>query len=184
MSGSAANLQLGIGDLGLKVYSAGSYASGFTSPGWHSEKGVVATYKQDEKKHKVGNSQGVVKIFITGEELALEGEVEDFTAANVASALGLASSDITDDEVNHIKSMFIGGNVVANYVSAQFTHVFDITGLFARITLFKARFSGGLKLEWKPGDPTGVPMKMEAMIDDAVGATNGKLGLIEFKYQV
>ncbi len=182
MSGSAANLQLGIGDLYLKTYVAGSYASGFSSPGFHSEKGVVATYKQDEKKHKVGNQLGLVKIFITGEELTLEGEIEDLIAQNVARALGLADSDITDDAINHIKSFYVGGNTVANYFSAQFQHMFDLPGLWARITLFKARFSGGTKLEWKPGDPTGVPVKLEAMVDDAVGVTSGKLGLIEFKY--
>ena len=181
--GDAKNLQLGVGDLDLKTYVAGTYGSGFSSPGFHSEKGATATYKQDEKNHKTGNSLSIVKIFITGEQLDLEAAIEEFTALNVARALGLADSDITDDVVGHIKSFYIGGNLAANYFTARFTHKFDIPGLWARITIFKGRFAGGAKLEMKPTDVTETPTKMSAMEDDAVGVTKGKLGLLEFKYQ-
>jgi len=50
----ADNIQLGIGDLLLKIYAAGAYTSGFASPGWHSEKGMTFNAKSSDKKIKVG----------------------------------------------------------------------------------------------------------------------------------
>jgi hypothetical protein len=181
MGGNASNIQLGIGDLEIKVYSAGAYTSGFASPGFHSDKGITATYKGDIKDYKSGNQLGTVKKFITGESLDMEGALAEATALNMARALGLADTDIADDAVNHIKSFQIGGVTAISYFTARYTAKFE-GGLFARITIFKGSFARDCKLEMKP-DAFEIPIKIEANVDDATGVTNGKLALVEFKYQ-
>lgn len=180
--GTAANIQLGIGDLAIKPYVAGNY-TGFTSAGFHSEKGATFSYKGDLLKVKSGNGLGITKVFVTGEEASLEAALQEFTALNVARALGLADADITDDTVNHIKSFYIGGNTVNNFFSAQFKVNFDQTGLYAELIIFKGRFAGEMKLEMAPNKVVEVPTTIECMADDAAGVTNGKLAQLNFKYQ-
>lgn len=182
--GTAANIQLGIGDLSLKAYVAGAYATGYTGAGFHSEKGATFNYKGDLLKVKSGNGLGTTKIFVTGEEAGLDAALQEFTALNIARALGLADTDITDDAVNHIKSLYVGGNTNNNYFSAQFKVGFDVTGLYGQLTIFKGRFSGEMKLEMAPNKVVEVPCSIDCMADDAVGETNGKLAMLEFKYQV
>jgi hypothetical protein len=179
--GTAANIQLGIGDLALKTYVAGTY-TGFTSAGFHSDKGATFNYKGDLLKVKSGNGLGTTKIFVVGEEASLEAVLQEFTALNVARALGLADGDVTDDVVNHIKSFYIGGNTVNNFFSAQFKVTFDVAGLYGELIIFKGRFSGEMKLEMAPGKIVEVPMTIECMADDDVGETNGKLAQLNFKY--
>lgn len=181
--GTAANIQLGIGDLALKSYVAGTY-TGFTAAGFHSEKGAVFNYKGELLKVKSGNGLGITKIFVTGEEASLEAAIQEFTALNVARALGLADADVDDDLVNHIKSFYIGGNTVNNYFSAQFKVNFDTAGLYGELVVFKGRFAGEMKLEMAPNKVIEVPLTIECMADDAPGVTNGKLAQLNFKYQV
>lgn len=180
MAKTAANIQLGLGDLTLKAYSAGAYASGFTDAGFHSDKGMTFAYKGEEKKVKTGNQLGIVKTFFVGEEASLEGALLEFTALNIARSLGLADGGVTDDAVNHVKSFYVGGNTTSNYFSAMFTTVFE-NSLWAKLTIFKGLFGRDMKLELKP-DPIDIPVKIDAQVDDDVGATNGKLAQIQWKY--
>jgi hypothetical protein len=180
--GTAANIQLGIGDLSLKAYAAGSYEAGYASVGFHVDKGAVFNYKADTLKLKSGNQLGIVKIFVTGEEASLEAAVLEFTAINVARALGLADSDITDDAVNHIKSFYVGGNTTSNFFTAKFSVPFDEAGFSADLIIFKGRFAGEMKLEMAPSKAIETPITIECMADDASGATNGKLAMLKFHY--
>ncbi len=180
--GTAANIQLGIGDLSIKTYAAGAYGAGFAAVGFHTDKGAVFNYKGDLLKVKSGNGLGIVKVFVTGEEASLEAAILEFTALNIARALGLADTGVTDDAVNKIKSFYIGGNTVNNYFSAQFKVPFDVAGLYGQLTIFKGRFAGELKLEMAPSKPIETAVSIECMADDAVGVTNGKLAMLEFNY--
>lgn len=180
--GTAANIQLGMGDLSIKDYVAGTYDT-FDPVGFHSEKGAAFAYKADVLKVKSGNGLGTTKIFFTGEEATLEIAIQEFTAAIVAKSLGLADADITDDAVNFIKSFYIGGNTAANYFSAQFKVPFDVAGLYGQLTIFKGRFSGDVKLDMEPKKNIDTPWKIECMSDDAAGDSNGRLAMMEFKYQ-
>ncbi|MEW5763574.1 MAG: hypothetical protein AB1824_01245 [Acidobacteriota bacterium] len=181
--GTTANIQLGIGDLALKTYVAGTY-TGFTNVGFHSEKGGSFKYKGELLKVKSGNHLATTKIFVVGEEASLEAAVQEFTALNVARALGLADADVSDDAVNHIKSLYVGGNTTNNYFSAQFRVDFDVAGLYGELIIFKGRFAGEMTLEMAPNKVIEVPTVIECLADDAAGDTNGKLAQLNFKYQV
>lgn len=181
--GDAKNIQLGIGDLTLKAFEAGVYDAGYSDAGFHSEKGATFNYKGDLLKVKSGNGLGTTKIFIVGEEASLELASQEFTAENIARALGLADTDVADDAVNFIKSLYIGGNTQNNYFSAQFQVDFDVAGLYSRLTIFKGRFSGEMKLEMAPTKNIEVPWTIECMADDTAGVTKGAFAMVEFKYQ-
>lgn len=181
MAKTAANIQLGLGDLTLKAYSAGAYTSGFSDAGFHSDKGMTFNYKGEEKKVKSGNQLGIVKTFFVGEEASLEGALLEWTALNVARSLGLADGDVTDDATNKIKSFYVGGTTTLSYFTALFQATFE-GGLWAKLTIFKGLFGRDMKLEFKP-DPVDIPVKIDAQVDDAAGATNGKLAMVQWKYQ-
>lgn len=178
--GTAANIQLGIGDLYLKEYQAGQYESGFSAVGFHTEKGAVFAYKGEMKKIKCGNQIGIVKTFCVGEEAELELALREFTAENAVKAMGLSEDDI--DDAGGIKSFYVGGSTAANYFSAKFHTDFDVAGLSAELIIFKGQFQRDVKLELKPEEPVEVPWKIEALADDAAGDTNGKLAMLKFDY--
>ena len=177
------NIQLGMGSLGIKTYVAATYASGFTDVGYTDEKGGVFNYKGSIKDFKAGNVKGIVKKIMIDEAAALELGLQEFSPENFCRALGLnPATDIDDDTVNHVKTIYIGGGTTSNYISVEFKVTFDVTGLFARIVLCKCLAAPELKVDLKPNDGIVLPFKAEALVDDAAGDTNGKYGFIEFKY--
>jgi hypothetical protein len=177
MAGDTTKITLGPITVSWKAYVAGTYTSGFTDFGCVSEKGAKFKYKGKELEIACGNQLGVIKRLLTQEEAELEVNGLEFTIENIATALGIAAADIEDDETNHYKYVFIGGQTANLEWSVKLTSVLsDATTL--TIVLYRCNLSRDQKLEFAPDKVMETPLKFKALGDTHVSFLR-KLGYAE-----